>query len=76
VHLDIEWKTSLRDDPADTKIEAICTAVNKTLPRKVEILRGNHSRPIPGGKFKNSFHLYPLITFEHNAEGSMKEFVK
>ena len=75
LHFDLEWYTPLRDPKASEKLDTICTAINCALPSPVRILRENLSRIAPNNLFYNSYHLYALVTLEHNAQGCMKTFV-
>ena len=75
LHFDVEWYTPLRDPKAAEKLDRICNIVNSALPSPVKILRENLSRSVPDNSFKNSYHLYALVTLEHNAQGCMKSFV-
>ena len=75
LHLDIEWYTNSRDTQTAHKLLTICKAVNAALPCEVEILREDLSRDISPNKFKNSFHLYAMVTLSHNAKTCMQPFV-
>ena len=75
LHFDLEWYTPLRDPKASEKLDTICTAINCALPSPVRILRENLSRVVPNNLFYNSYHLYALVTLEHNAQGCMRTFV-
>ena len=75
----MEWYTPICDPKAGEKINEICTVINRALPSQVRILRENLSRTIPfrnNNIYKNSYHLYPLVTLEHNAKSCMRSFVK
>ena len=74
LHLDVEWYTPFPDPKPDEKLYSICNVINNTLP-PVKIIRENLSRNINNSLFYNNYHLYPLVTFEHNASGCMKPFV-
>ena len=68
LHFDVEWYTPTFDPKASEKLNCICNAINSALPSPVRILREKLSRNIHNSLFKNSYHLYPLITFEHKAK--------
>ena len=75
LHLDIEWYTTSRDPESTVKFRAIREAINSALPHAVKILEEDLSRHICAGKYKNSFHLYPMVTLPHNAQGCMRPLV-
>ena len=75
LHLDLEWYTDSRDTQVKAKLQAIRKAINAALPHNVEILEEDLSRRIPTGKWKNSFHLYAMVTLSHNAGGCMRPLV-
>ena len=76
LHLDVEWLTDQPDPLAEQKLNTICEAVQASLPMTVEILREDLSRRKFQSRWKNSFHLYPMVTLEHNSENCMRTFVK
>ena len=82
LYLDIEWTQGERDDKdAERKLEIIEQAIRHAFRARgfeeITILKEtNLSRPLAGGIFKHSYHLFvPEIFFRHNAEGCMREFV-
>ena len=75
LHLDLVWYTGSRDTQVKAKLQAIRKAINAALPHNVEILEEELSRRIPTGKWKNSFHLYAMVTLSHNAGGCMRPLV-
>ena len=72
LHFDLEWYTDVRDPKIAPKLIAIRSAINAALPHAVEILQEDRSRSLLSGKYKNSFHLYALITLSHNGGGCMR----
>ena len=74
--LHLEWITDQRDPRAVEKIDIICKAVQASLPMAVEILREDQSQSKFQTRWKNSCHLYPIVTLEHNAEKCMRTLVK
>ena len=76
LHFDVEWYTPVCDPKASEKLNTICDAINRALPSPVKILHENLSRTALDNSFKNSFHLYALVTLEHNAQNCMRDFVQ
>ena len=75
LHFDIEWWTDSRDTHAKAKLFAIRKSFNTALPQNVQILEEDLSRRLSTAKWKNSFHLYAMITLKHNADGCMRPLV-
>ena len=75
LHFDLEWYTPSRDPTAHEKVDAICSVINSNLPTPVKILREDLSRTAPEDSWYNSFHLYALVTLDHNAQGCTRHFV-
>jgi hypothetical protein len=75
LYLDLEWYTHGPDPEAEDKVDAISRAVTSCLPKSCEVLREGLSRTLDDGWYKNSFHLYPQVTFQHNGQSCMRDFV-
>ena len=69
LHLDIEWYTSTRDVQGAAKILSIREAIISALPLPVGIFEEDLSLGTCTGKYKNSFHLYPVQTLSHYYDG-------
>ena len=75
LHFDIEWFTKEEDTTAPERLCLIKTAVAtlSSIPisfREEKLSRWHHKHG-----WKNSFHLYTDLLFEHNAQGCMRDFV-
>ena len=75
LYFDIEWYSETEDPTAEERLAIIKKAITACLPRKCQIIGERLSRPDPKSGWKNSWHLYTDVTFQHNAQGCMRAFV-
>lgn len=79
LHMDIEWYSE--DEGPGTqyeeKIELIVAAVRKCRPgdKYIEVLHEDLSRYKEPNTWYNLAHLYFQTTFDHNADGCMRQFI-
>ena len=76
LHFDIEWFTKEEDPNTTEKLQLIKTAVVALTSNTIIFHEEQLSRPHHENGWKNSFHIYTDLLFEHNAEGCMRDFVK
>ena len=76
LHFDVEWFTQDEDNSAPERLSIIKSAVAVIARNPITFHEERLSRQHLEHGWKNSFHLYTDLLFEHNAQGCMREFVE
>ena len=76
LHFDVEWFTQNEDNSAPERLSIIKSAVAVIARNPITFHEERLSRQHLEHGWKNSFHLYTDLLFEHNAQGCMREFVE